>query len=187
METSTHTDGDRRQRHHREDDYNGTTLSSQGEMTFDDGLPVDTETMLNQCRDQLRRLGERVDKWCNTQGRGSPPSDARRVRFYEKPRRRTRDVYRQRETRRNDVEKDDDNNRNGVQQQSTTDLQLGLRLHQEKEDCTRCGHPGGHKQETRCYALNKHCYLCSSLGHLARCCFKAPEVRKGHTLSREQE
>ena len=158
-------------------------------MTFDDGLPVDDETMLNQfaaeLRGQLRRLGERVDKWCNTQVRGSPRSDACRVRFYEKPRRRTRDVYRQREVKRNDVEKDDDNDRNGDYQQSTTDNQL--RLHYEKEDCTRCGHPGGHKQETRCYALNKNCYLCSSLGHLARCCFKAPEVRKGHTLSREQE
>jgi len=163
------------------------TQTRPAEMTFDDSLELDDDIVLRQLRDlttQIRSLSTQLEKKVIKQVRGSPTSDARRVRFYDKPRRPARYNSRQRE-----AGKDTSNNDQrieGQQQTHANNNQLRLRQ-QEKADCSRCGHEGGHDRQTRCNAYNKLCYHCSKIGHLARCCFWASNDRKSRTQAPDQE
>ena len=140
-------------------------------MTFDDSLELDDGIALRQLREltaQIKRFNSRLERTLANQVRGSPTSDARRVRYYDKPRRPTRNVYRQREARNNNSYY-----KNPDRLQTPADNQI--RLRDEKADCTRCGQQGGHEQPNRCRAVYQLCYLCSRIGHFARCCYGAPK------------
>jgi len=114
----------------------------------------------------IQRLGSQLEKATTAQVRSSSPSDARRVRFEDKPRRRqSPNNYRQRDTRaENNYPRKD-----GQQKSTTTD--------QQQKDCTRCGYQGGHDHPNRCRAYNQSCRYCDKMGHFARCCRKANHDR----------
>ena len=155
-------------------------------MTFDDSQELGDDIVLRQLCDltaQIRCFNKQLDKTLNRQVPGSPPSDARRVRVYDKPRRPARNDYRQREVRKDTGNNDDKR----IENRHQTPANNQLRLRQEKADCSRCGHEGGHERQTRCNAYNKICYHCSKIGHLARCCYWAPEDRKSRTQTLDQE
>lgn len=127
--------------------------------------PVSDQPMIQQMSEmkaEIQRLGSQLEKATTAQVRSSSPSDARRVRFEDKPRRRqSPNNYRQRDTRA-------ENNyprKEGQQKTSTTE--------EQQKDCTRCGYRGGHDHPNRCRAYNQSCRYCDKMGHFARCCRKA--------------
>ena len=137
----------------------------------DDSLAVHDKTYEQQLCDLRDEVKDFMNEWFKSkrQVRGSPTSDARRVRSYEKPRPPARNDYRQREAKRDDNHGDDYNRNDN--QEILADCRE--RLRHEKEDCTRCGQQGGHEPTNRCSALNKLCYFCLRFGHLSRCCYRA--------------
>lgn len=139
--------------------------------------PVSDQPMIQQMSEmkaEIQRLGSQLEKATTAQVRSTSPSDARRVRFDDKPRRRqSPNNYRQRESRAvNNYPRKD-----SQQKSSSTE--------QQPKDCTRCGYRGGHDHPNRCRAYNQSCRYCDKIGHFARCCRKAKYDQRARADNQE--
>lgn len=122
---------------------------------------------LSEMKAEIQRLGSKLEKATTSQIRSSSPSDARRVRFDDKPRRRQSPTnYRSQDNR---ADRRDRQQRQWNSQQGPP----AADNYQQKQDCTRCGFRGGHDHPNRCRAINLTCRYCGKMGHFAAKCRKA--------------